>query len=131
MSSSRVRNRFVSDGVDEYLKRIRPYARLELVDASRKKKKLPARKGEGELRVALDVGGDQLSSEELAKILADNDYVSFHIGGPDGLDRSLKGECDLLLSMSKMTFTGELSQLLLLEQIYRALTIINSHPYHK
>lgn len=86
---------------------------------------------DGGLTVALDPGGDQVTSDELAGVISDHEEISFHVGSPDGLPESVIDECDMILSLSKMTFTGEMSQLLLLEQIYRAITIINSHPYHR
>ena len=76
-------------------------------------------------------GGEQVSSNELARIIADHEEINFHIGSPDGLPEAVRNDCDFIMSLSKMTFTGELSQLLLMEQIYRAITIINSHPYHR
>jgi 23S rRNA (pseudouridine1915-N3)-methyltransferase len=127
---SRVRNRFITDGIREYLKRARPYARIELEDRSRKNRGKFSGTGMS-YDVALDSGGEQVSSYELARILTDHEEISFHIGSPDGLPEAVRDECDMVLSLSKMTFTGELSQLLLMEQIYRAITIINSHPYHR
>ena len=122
----------MSEGVEEYRKRIRPFARLELVTVRAGKRKKPASTGsEGELKIALDPEGDQMSSEGLADLLRKNEFLSFWIGGPDGFTGPERAGCDMVLSMSRMTFTGELAQLLLMEQIYRALTIINSHPYHR
>lgn len=120
------------EGVEEYKKRIRPLARLELFTVrSGKRKKPSSTRADGELRIALDPEGDQISSEELADLLRKNESVSFRIGGPDGFSDRERADCDMVISMSRMTFTGELTQLLLMEQIYRALTIINSHPYHR
>jgi 23S rRNA (pseudouridine1915-N3)-methyltransferase len=125
-----VRNRFIADGIEEYLKRTRPYARVELEDRSRKSWEKGVRTDTG-LRVALDSGGKQVSSGELARMIAEHEEISFHIGSPDGLPESVRNQCDTVLSLSKMTFTGEMSQLLLMEQVYRAITIINSRPYHR
>jgi 23S rRNA (pseudouridine1915-N3)-methyltransferase len=57
--------------------------------------------------------------------------VTFVIGGADGLDRSVLDRCDLALSLSALTLPHELARLLLLEQLYRATTIIQGTPYHK
>ncbi|MBU4260663.1 MAG: 23S rRNA (pseudouridine(1915)-N(3))-methyltransferase RlmH [Proteobacteria bacterium] len=86
--------------------------------------------------VALDPGGRQLSSEEFAKTV-DNwegqgrQVVSFVIGGPEGLSAAVLARSDLLLSLSRMTFTHEMARLLLLEQLYRAYSIKAGTKYHK
>lgn len=72
--------------------------------------------------------GKQLSSEKLAQLIKHVD-VSFVIGGPNGLSADVK-KTGTVLSLSQMTFPHELCRVLLAEQIYRALTILNNHPYH-
>jgi 23S rRNA (pseudouridine1915-N3)-methyltransferase len=57
--------------------------------------------------------------------------ITFMIGGPLGLSREILAEVDEILSLSKLTFTHEMSRLLLLEQIYRAFTILKGEKYHK
>ena len=86
--------------------------------------------------VVLDPGGRQLSSEEFAKTIDDwegkgRQVVSFIIGGPEGLSPVVIARADLLLSLSKMTFTHEMARLLLLEQLYRAYSIKAGTKYHK
>ncbi|MCK9295806.1 MAG: 23S rRNA (pseudouridine(1915)-N(3))-methyltransferase RlmH [Desulfobulbaceae bacterium] len=86
--------------------------------------------------VALDPGGRQLSSEEFAGTI-DNwegqgrQVVTFVIGGPEGLSPAVLARADLLLSLSRMTFTHEMARLLLLEQLYRAYSIKAGAKYHK
>ena len=90
----------------------------------------------GEYLVAMDVGGKQLSSEEFAqffqtKMLHGTSRFTFVIGGPLGLPDSLLQKVDFRLSLSKMTFVHEMARVILLEQIYRAFTIIKGEKYHK
>ncbi|MDH4317559.1 MAG: 23S rRNA (pseudouridine(1915)-N(3))-methyltransferase RlmH [Desulfobulbaceae bacterium] len=91
---------------------------------------------DGSYRVALDPRGKQPDSEELAEILAGWEKqnirsVSFLIGGHLGLHETVIGQADLLLSLSRLTFTHEMSRFILLEQLYRACTIKAGHNYHK
>jgi len=86
--------------------------------------------------VALDRGGRALSSEELAEeiqraALAGSSQLVFVIGGSLGLDERVLKRADLVLSFSKFTFPHQLMRLILLEQIYRAFTILNNERYHK
>jgi 23S rRNA (pseudouridine1915-N3)-methyltransferase len=57
--------------------------------------------------------------------------IAFGLGGPLGLDTAAEMSADLLLSLSPMTFTHEMARLILLEQVYRALSMNFGHPYHK
>ena len=80
------------------------------------------------------IKGKQLSSEELASKLENvklsgNSDITFVIGSSHGLDESVKSNFDL--SISKMTFPHQLTRVILLEQVYRALSILNHSPYHK
>lgn len=87
-------------------------------------------------RVVLDPSGDLLSSEGLANLLRDqlnkgkSDFV-FIIGGPLGLSEKIVKNCQFKLSLSKMTFTHQLSRLVLSEQIFRAFSILRGDRYHK
>lgn len=83
-------------------------------------------------KIALCIEGRQYSSTELAEIFArESRPVCFIIGSSFGLDEGLKKECDLKLSMSKMTFPHMLARVMLAEQIYRACTINSGKRYHK
>jgi 23S rRNA (pseudouridine1915-N3)-methyltransferase len=70
-------------------------------------------------------------SERIKRIVSDNKQIVFIIGGPFGLSEEVKKKADLILSVSKMTFTHEMVRLFLLEQIYRAISIIKNKNYHK
>ena len=84
---------------------------------------------------ALDSHGEQLKSEEFAskidKISQSFSTITFIIGGSCGLDNSVKTRADALLSFGKMTLPHELARLVLVEQVYRAFTILSNLPYHK
>ncbi len=86
--------------------------------------------------IALDEKGKIFSSTEFAIIIKNygiqgNSDLTFIIGGADGLSTELKQKADLILSLSKMTFPHLMIRSFLIEQIYRANTIINNHPYHR
>lgn len=85
--------------------------------------------------VVLDPFGKKLTSEDFAKFMEKNisssKDLTFVVGGAYGIDKSLIDEANLLLSLSDMTMPHMLAKLVLVEQIYRAQTIIQSHPYHK
>ncbi len=84
------------------------------------------------LKIAMCIEGKQLSSTELAKAFENESRpICFIIGSSFGLDESLKRECDLRLSMSKMTFPHMLARVMLAEQVYRAFAINNGKKYHK
>lgn len=88
------------------------------------------------LRIALDPGGKSPDSEELAGLLTQWEdqginTVCFLIGGHLGLHRSVLDHVHLTLSLSRLTFTHEMTRLILLEQLYRAWTIKAGHKYHK
>jgi 23S rRNA (pseudouridine1915-N3)-methyltransferase len=124
---------------DGYLRRLRQYADIDSV-ALRDEVSLlklfaaKARPTRYSL-VLLDGGGKQLSSEELAKWIGD--YLSrnslpllFAIGAADGFSDEARRTATLRLSLGRMTFAHELARVMLLEQLYRAFTILKGHPYH-
>lgn len=126
---------YLRDACAEYCKRLGAFCRLELYEAKDDEalaSKIPP-KG---LRIALCVEGKQLSSEALAEKLdtamqlGAND-LTFVIGGSDGLPEQTKALCDFRLSFSPMTFPHQLMRVILLEQIYRAFTILKGITYHK
>ncbi len=123
----------------EYLKRISRYSEiaglalkdeaaiLSLASGERPKK-------ERHKLVLLDSRGKQLASEELAQFL-EREQVSaipllFAVGGSDGFSEEARRRSGFTLSLGKMTLPHELARVVLLEQIYRAFTILKNHPYH-
>jgi 23S rRNA (pseudouridine1915-N3)-methyltransferase len=94
-----------------------------------------ARTGQGVLLV-FDERGRSLSSEELALRIrgwreAGRPRLSCIVGGPDGLDRSVRDRADLVLSFGALTIPHALVRILVAEQLYRAVTILAGHPYHR
>jgi 23S rRNA (pseudouridine1915-N3)-methyltransferase len=86
--------------------------------------------------VLLDAHGEALDSAELAAQLAkwrtdDKPAAVFIIGGADGLSPNLAGKADLRLSFGAATWPHQLARIMLLEQLYRATTILSGHPYHR
>jgi len=124
---------------DEYLKRLSRYAEVEGVTLKDEAAVLKlcgrdARPGRHTL-VLLDGRGKQLSSEELAKFLGDYQDrnplpLLFAVGAADGFTDQTRQVATLVLSLGKMTLAHELARVVLLEQLYRAFTILKGHPYH-
>ena len=85
--------------------------------------------------IALDVGGNSVSTQHCAIQMADwrqaRHNISFLIGGPDGLASACIKRADAKWSLSAMTFPHALVRIMLIEQLYRAWTILHNHPYHK
>lgn len=145
----KTREGFIQEGVSFYTRRLKPFFRLSLksVREEKEKKNLPgevikAREGE-RLRaqvppksyaVALDPKGKEYTTEAFAAWLAkreeDGRALAFLIGGHLGLDEATLGAAQEKLALSRLTLTHELSRLVLLEQLYRAKTILIGHPYH-
>jgi 23S rRNA (pseudouridine1915-N3)-methyltransferase len=98
-------------------------------------KRIDAALPTGCLRVALDERGRDLTTAQLARLLdgwlAAGRDVGFLIGGPDGLDSGLKARADLQLRLSSLTLPHALVRVLLAEQLYRTLTVLDNHPYHR
>jgi 23S rRNA (pseudouridine1915-N3)-methyltransferase len=118
---------------DEYLKRISRYAEVT-GQAVKDEAAITSLAKDRHKLVLLDSRGKQLSSEELAQFL-DREQVNavpllFAIGGSDGFTDQARRQAALTLSLGKMTLPHELARVVLLEQIYRAFTILKSHPYH-
>ena len=150
ISIGKVRQHFVLEGEAEYRKRLAPHLRLEILELDNEKHSslpepqiidrdsdllLSKIKKDGVL-VVLDTGGKQLSSEKLAsyiqkEMLHGTSLINFAIGGALGLNGAVKARADLLLSLSSFTFTYQLARLVLIEQLYRATTIIRGLPYHR
>ena len=133
---------------DEYLKRLRPYATVDVVEVSdRDLGTDPARAvaaesvdllralPEGSYVVVLDLGGSQRTSEQFSEDLAalmvrGRSDITFVIGGSAGIAPEVLARADVVLSLSKMTLPHQLARVVLLEQLYRAFKIMRNEPYH-
>jgi 23S rRNA (pseudouridine1915-N3)-methyltransferase len=98
-------------------------------------KKIKAHIPENSFVIALDEKGQNLSSIKFARKLEDislhNSNITFIIGGADGLHPAFKQEASLQLQLSGLTFPHALVRVIILEQLYRAITILENHPYHR
>ena len=145
----RLKDRFWREAADEYLKRLRPYATVRVVeiddrDSGRDEVRALAEEGADILRaipegahvVTLEIGGTQLSSEAFAGRLGalaldGRSSVAFVVGGSVGLSADVLHRADERLSLGKMTLPHNLARVVLLEQVYRAFRINRGEPYHK
>ena len=147
----KIRENYISQGINEFKKRLTPYTALEIVEIPAyqikqtsdelKARQVEAEKilsllGKDDYNIALVVKGKEFSSEEIAEKIQEIsktgvNKINLIIGGSTGLDNSVIEKADLKLSFSKMTFPHQLMRLILLEQLYRAFKIINKEPYHK
>jgi len=83
------------------------------------------------INIALDPSSKEVDSHEFAKLLKDSVHVNLFIGGAYGFERDFLGKCNNTISFGKITLSHKLVKLVLLEQVFRGLTINNNHPYHK
>jgi 23S rRNA (pseudouridine1915-N3)-methyltransferase len=141
---------WLKEGVDKYVKRLKHYTRLNVVEIDELKntkalsyEQQKAREGELILKkilpldhvILLDENGIQLSSPQFAayidkKGLGSVDHLVFVVGGPYGFDASVYERANDKISLSVMTFNHQMVRLFFVEQLYRAFTIIKGEPYH-
>jgi len=145
----KLKESYWEDAENEYQKRLKPYAKIELVqipeepfregDDREKIKALEAVKiqkilPEGGLIIALHETGKELTSVQFSQFLEENstrgETITFVIGGPLGLHESILKLAAIQLSLSQFTFPHQMVRTILLEQIYRAVTIQNGKQYH-
>ena len=142
--------KWVVEGYDEYAKRLPKDFSLELVELPMSQRgkntdiaKAIQKEGDamlaaipsGDKVIALEVLGKTWSTEQLAEQAAqwrmDGHNISLLVGGPDGLDPRCTARADQAWSLSKLTLPHPMVRILLAEQIYRAWTLMNNHPYHR
>ncbi len=141
---------WVAQGYQEYAKRFPPTYTLELVEIPAEKRtkqanieRLVQREGEkllaaikpGNRVIALDVKGQSWTTEQLAKHLQnwhdESQHIDMLIGGPDGLSPACLQKAHIKWSLSPLTLPHPLVRILLAEQLYRAWSILQNHPYHR
>ncbi len=147
----KIKEKFLKEGIDEFMKRLTPYASVEILELSpieikdeNLTQKVLDQEGEKILAhikpqsfvITMEIKGKMLSSEEFAQKIEDltNDGVSeivFVIGSSCGISPNVSARANFKMSMSKMTFLHQFARLLLVEQIYRAFKIIKGETYHK
>jgi 23S rRNA (pseudouridine1915-N3)-methyltransferase len=150
----KLKEKYLKQGIDEYIKRLSTYAKIEVLELPDEKapenlsaaemEQVKQKEGERILQkispdayvIALAIQGKMKSSEQLAEDLDKlatygKSKVAFVIGGSLGLSDEVIKRSDEALSFSKMTFPHQLMKLILVEQVYRAFRIIRGEPYHK
>jgi len=141
---------FLAQGIDEYLQRLKHYTTLEWIEIqssvkSRSSSYEEAMSEEGKrirthihapaIMVALTEKGKEYTTKDFAgwlesEMIKGRREIGFVIGGDQGLEPSVISDAQICLSLSRMTFTHQMARLILLEQLYRAFTIIRGEPYH-
>lgn len=139
VAAGKLRDAGLQSLCDEYTRRIQPFTPLEVVEVRdaaglRARWSRPTAGGQ-HVRVLLDERGEQLDSRGLARWLeqwrADGArQAQFYIGDADGFSPDDRGGADRLLALSRLTLPHRLARLVLLEQLYRAATLLAGHPYH-
>lgn len=153
ISVGKLKERYLQEGIDEFIKRLRPYTRVNIIEiaderipanpSAKEQEAIKEREGERILNsltersyvIALDVKGKPMTSEGLARSIKNlqvSGYssISFIIGGALGLGKEVLKRAEFRLSLSHMTFTHQMVRLILLEQVYRSFRIIRGEPYH-
>ena len=150
----KIKEKYLKDAIAEYSKRLSKYCKLEIIEVADEKTpdnasevvedSIRSKEAERILKyvkddayvITLEIGGKQLSSEELAdKIdklgIQGTSHIIFIIGGSIGLGKEVLNKSNYALSFSKMTFPHQLMRVILLEQVYRSYRFISNEPYHK
>lgn len=154
ISIGKLKEKYLKQGIEEYLKRLTAYAKVDIIELPDEKapevlsenemEQVKKKEGERILAkispdahvIALAIEGKMKTSEQLAERI---DHLAtygksklvFIIGGSLGLSSEVMSRSDESLSFSKMTFPHQLMRLILVEQVYRAFRIIRGEPYHK
>lgn len=150
----KIKEPYLKMGIEEYVKRISPYAKIEIIEVqdssiidnpseaeiTKAKNDECARAlkliKDKEYVITLDLCKKEMSSEEFASFL-DKAFtqggasITFVIGGSYGLSDIMKNRANIAISLSKMTFLHQMTRLILLEQIYRSFKILRGEIYHK
>lgn len=131
----KVKKAWIREGIQTYQKRVPELTITEIKDAGLEKEAAKVRSiiGGRDRLIVLADEGKRFDSKQFAQWLAQEDSGSlvFFIGGAEGISPQLKQDSSQQLSLSSMTFPHEIAQLILLEQLYRAKTILQNQNYHK
>ena len=144
----KIKEDFFEKGIKEYTKRISGFSKFNIVEVKevntndisknifQEGKNILEKINNDEYVITLEIKGKTLDSLEFANLISNKltygySKITFVIGGSNGLDEAVLKRSDYSLSFSSFTFPHQLMRLILTEQIYRALTIINNKEYHK
>ncbi len=145
ISVGSIKESYIKNGINEFSKRISKYANIFFIELKESKRDSLTSLQEEQnsilknikkgFNIILDAKGKKLNSIDFAKLLDDitsqNSEINFIIGSSHGLSNKVKKEGDLLISFSDLTFPHQLFKLILVEQIYRGLSINSGGKYHK
>ena len=131
----KIKKRWIQSGIDMYLNRLPGLKIIEIKDTTQEKEESTIKDilKKNETLITLNENGHSFTSKRLATKLLDShtQNITFVIGGATGLSPSLNTSASWQLSLSPLTFPHEIARLLLIEQLYRAQTILQGGPYHK
>ena len=139
IAAGKMKDRRLADLLADFLRRIGSMAPCEMVEvrdsspareAREMVSKLGSPSGHGQV-IALDEHGEEITSHDLAELLGRHGNLAFLVGGADGLGEAARRRADRTLRLSAMTLTHEMARLLLVEQVYRGLSILRNRPYHR
>ncbi|HHU55834.1 MAG TPA: 23S rRNA (pseudouridine(1915)-N(3))-methyltransferase RlmH [Acholeplasmataceae bacterium] len=144
----KIKEKYIEEGIKEYLKRIVPFCKFNIIETKefnfkeinknihQEGLKILENISDNDLVITLEIEGKLLNSLELSEkikthFIYQNRALCFVIGGSNGLSKEVKARSNLSLSFGKFTYPHQLMRLILCEQIYRSLAIINNIKYHK
>ena len=154
LCAGKIKERYFTEGIKEYSKRLSRYCKLEVIEVADEKtldqasaaQEAAIKRKEGERMerclkpgayvIALAIDGRQPDSVELSQKIRQlgvmgKSHLIFMIGGSLGMDETLLAKADERMSFSRLTFPHQMMRMILLEQIYRSYRIMNGEPYHK
>lgn len=121
--------------IEPYVTRMKAFAKIEWyfinnANLDRESKEIRTKILSNSTVVLLDETGQQTTNYELADILKTGKDISIIIGGSYGVDKAVKESAHYVVSLSKLVFPHQLVRLIVVEQLYRSMTILQNHPYH-
>lgn len=139
LAVGKVKDKRLSALADDFFKRLRTMAPAEVVELKdsqieKEGRDMVAKLGSStgnQVVVAMDEHGEDLTSTQLSTLLGKHGNVCFLIGGADGLGQAARERANRTIRLSSLTMTHEMARVLLLEQIYRGLSILRGKPYHR
>ena len=151
IACGKLKEKWMKEGIAEYVKRIRPYDKIEVIEVQDEKapetnsaaeneqvegQRLLKNVRDDEYLILLDLAGQDIDSLALANKIQDcynhaRSKITFVIGGSLGLSSELIARADFRWRISKATFPHQLCRILVVEQIYRSFRILHNEPYHK
>ena len=143
----KLKENYFKDAQEEYLKRLKKYTNVVLIEVldskidevkssqEEEKERILKHINSNDYIVILDINGNMLTSVDLSKkidnIFINNSNITFIIGGSYGVHQDIKDKANYSISFGKLTYPHQLFRVMLLEQIYRSFKIINNEKYHK